>query len=135
MSAEWAPQGAARSDGESSIDHLLMRLALRLDRVGEGTVVAEDGGGQETLDPAGLRLLAAIRRSLLGQWRREDLFVDQDRVLAMLHLIDLLTDVPASGSSEAPLAETEAFRLVAEVAHDLRSPITSILFLSESRRG
>ena len=47
---------------------------------------------------------------------------------------DLLTEVPASGGSEPPLAETEAFRLVAEVAHDLRSPLTSILFLSEALR-
>ena len=135
VSGEWALQWATGSEGESSIDRLLMHLALRLDRVEDGGVPFEDGGGRETLDHAGLRLLAAIRRSLLDQWRREDLFVDQDRVLALLHSIDLLTEVPLSEGSEPPLAETEAFRLVAEVAHDLRSPLTSILFLSEALRN
>ena len=49
---------------------------------------------------------------------------------------DLLTEVPASrGSEPLPAEEGEAFRLVAEVAHDLRSPLTAILFLSEALRN
>ena len=137
VSAAWAPQWAASSEGESSIDHALLRLALRLGRVGDGSLY-ESGGRRETLDHADVRLLVAIRRSLLEQWRREDLFVDQDRVLALLHSIDLLAEEPVIGGpddSEHSLTETEAFGLVAEVAHDLRSPLTSILFLSEALRN
>ncbi len=135
VSDQWAPQWAAGSEGESSLDHGLMRLALRLDRVGDRSVLHENGGGEGTLDHAEVRLLAAIRRSLLEQWRREDLIVDRDRVLALLHSIDLLAEVPANEDSERPIAEADAFRLVAEVAHDLRSPLTSILFLSEALRN
>ena len=135
VSAEWAPQWAPISEDESSIDHLLMRLALRLDRRGDGSGLYENSGGQEPLDHADVRLLGAIRRSLLEQWRREDLIVDQDRVLTLLHSIDLLVEVPATEGSERPMVGADTFRLVAEVAHDLRSPLTSILFLSEALRN
>ncbi len=133
--SECGPQWATSSEGESSIDHVLLGLALRLERVGDSSVPCENGGGQETLNHADVRLLGAIRRSLLEQWRRKDPIVDQDGVLALLHSIDLLAEVPATEGSERPMVEADTFRLVAEVAHDLRSPLTSILFLSEALRN
>ena len=135
VSAERVSQRAAISEGESSIDHVLRALALRLDRIGDGSVRFGNGAEQDTLGAVELRLLASIRRSLLEQWRREELIVDRDRVLSLLHSIDLLAEAPLSGDSELPPVETEALRLVAEVAHDLRSPLTSILFLSEALRN
>ena len=61
--------------------------------------------------------------------------VDQDRILSILSSIDLLSEALVGREAldlEIPIAEHEVFRLVAEVAHDLRSPLTSILFLSEA---
>ena len=134
VSAELALEGARGSEGESSIDNVLTRLALRLERMDDGTVLHENGGGRETLGHADVLLLAAIRRSLLEQWRREDVIADQNRVLALLHSIDVLAE-GAVGGSDSPPSEADAFRLVDEVAHDLRSPLTSILFLSEALRN
>ena len=136
VSAERTPPWALVSESESSIDPLLMSLAQRLVRMGNGDDLRGNGGGQERLDHAEVRMLGAIRRSLLEQGRREDPITDQDRVLALLHSIDLLTEAPPlEGSEQRPMVEADTFRLVAEVAHDLRSPLTSILFLSEALRN
>lgn len=138
VSAEWAPGWAPGSEGESSPNRTLMQLAHRLDRGGDGSI-SRDGDRHEGQDArAGVRMLAAIRRNLLEQWRRKDLAVDQDRVLALLHSIDFLAEelaLETADDLETRLAEPDAFRLVAEVAHDLRSPLTSILFLSEALRN
>ncbi len=135
VSAEWATQWAFVSDNESSIDHLLTSLAQRLVSMGNSDGPDGNGGGREKLENADVRLLVAIRGSLLQQWHRKDPIIDQDPVPALLHSIDLLTEVPTIEGSERPIVEADAFRLVAEVAHDLRSPLTSILFLSEALRN
>ena len=107
--------------------------------VSNGKVGPEDGGRLQTEDPrAEVRLLAAIRRDLLEQWRSKDLAIDQDRLLGLLHSIDLHAEEVgirgAEDSGNRP-GEADALRLVAEVGHDLRSPLTSILFLSEAMRN
>ena len=135
VSAECTPEWAPRSGDKSSIDYVLMRLALRLESVGDGRVLYGDRGGAETPDPADVRLLGSIRRSLLEQWRRDGLGVDRDRVLTLLYSIDLLAVESVSRNFEPAVTQPDAFRIVAEVAHDLRSPLTSILFLSEALRN
>ncbi len=139
VSAECAPRWVSGSgDDEPSLIRTLMHLARRLDRGGDGSV-SKNGDLHETRDAkAGIILLAAIRRDLLEQWLRKDLAVDKDRILTLLHSIDFLTEDLVRGAEEdleTRLAEPDAFRLVAEVAHDLRSPLTSILFLSEALRN
>ncbi len=90
VSAEWTPRWPLASESASSIEDTLMRLALRLDGVSDGNVLPEDGGRWQTHDArTEVRLLAAIRRDLLEQWRRKDLAIDQDRLLALLHSIDV----------------------------------------------
>jgi signal transduction histidine kinase len=57
-----------------------------------------------------------------------------DAMRALEHLSDRLTgDDPDDLRSR--LAGPDAFELLVEVAHDLRSPLTSILFLSETLRS
>ena len=144
--AEYAPSWISGSEGEFSLNRTLMRLAQRLDHGSDHAVPR--GDIHEARDAKeGVSLLAAIRRNLLEQWRRKDLAVDKDRVLTLMHSIDLLseelsidllTEELAPGAAEdlrARLAEPDAFRLMVEVAHDLRSPLTSILFLSEALRN
>jgi signal transduction histidine kinase len=81
------------------------------------------------------RLVQAIRREVLA----EDLQPNQ--TAAFLDLSRAMETVLGSLVSEDPddlgarLTEPDAFELLVEVAHDLRSPLTSILFLSETLRG
>lgn len=136
--AEWTPQLTIRSEGEFSLEATGMQLALLLDRSGANGVPHEVDGPPEVVDQAGVRLLTAIRRNLLEQWRVDRLGVHKERVLELLHSIDLLVEEAVDvgrEDREVRLAEPAAFGLVAEVGHDLRSPLTSILFLSEALRN
>jgi len=139
VSAEWTPKWAIGPDGQSPIDPVLVRLALRLDGfIDRRESVNDDDLTEEYDSRLEVRLLEAIRRDLLEQWRRGDLPVEEDRVLAVLHAIDVHIDELLAGNAEdleARLTEPDAFGLLAEVAHDLRSPLTSILFLSEAMRN
>lgn len=141
VSAEWAPEWTLGSESQAAFDEALVRLALRLDgaEYGRGLPEEEAGGPQAKHDPkVEVRLLEAIRRDLLGQWHRGALPVEEDRVLVLLLSIDRHIETlrhEEGEDLEARLAEPDAFRLVAEVAHDLRSPLTSILFLSEALRN
>jgi signal transduction histidine kinase len=138
VAAELAPRWDPGSEDEASFNHELTRRALRLDGGAAGRGLQGGGGRPDGLDArAEAILLAALRRSLLEQWRRRDLAVDPDRVLELLYSIDRLAEelAPGPGGLEARLAEPDAFGLLAEVAHDLRSPLTSILFLSEAMRN
>jgi len=138
--AEWSSSWAAEGS-PLPLDSVLTRLARRVDQATKSTRVKEKqiDGGQDTASALiEMRLLGALRVSLLRQWRRRQKGVDQARVLSLLSSIEQLTgeavEREAEGS-EAETAEAEAFRLVAHVAHDLRSPLTSILFLSEALRN
>jgi signal transduction histidine kinase len=138
VSAEWTPGGAWGCGDQTSMDHTLLRLALRLDGIDDPRVLPEVDGRRLTHDPrVEGRLLEAIRRDLLEQWRRRELPVDEERVLELLHEIELHAKefvVEEEEDPEAGLAGAGAFQVVAEVVHDLRSPLTSILFLSEAMR-
>ena len=139
VAAELVPNGAPGSEDEALINEDLARLALRLDGAGAGTVLRVGSPNQGGLDArAEVHMLVALRRSLLEQWRRKSMAVDPDRMLELLYAIDGLVEEHsprATGDLRARLAEPDAFRLVAEIAHDIRSPLTSILFLSEAMRN
>jgi len=87
----------------------------------------------------GRRLLELFRAELLAAPQDADAAPDPDAVLAILRAVERVreaVDPDWSQSFNSRLAGADGLGLVVEVAHDLRSPITSILFLAETlQRG
>jgi signal transduction histidine kinase len=87
------------------------------------------------------RLVDALRAELLAEWRAGS---DADEVATSHALVTLMWALesyrarlwPANRNDlAARLADPDALELVVEVAHDLRSPLNSILFLAEVLRS
>jgi signal transduction histidine kinase len=111
-----------------------------LEETGDGSLPEKNGGKPVEPSPSDvIRLLRRIRRHLLEQWRRKPREVDPSRCLSQLSAIDLLTEQAElqrePAQAEPGLGEREAFRVVEQVAHDLRSPLTAILFLADTLRS
>jgi len=87
----------------------------------------------------GRRLVELLRAEVVSQWHDQPEAIDKGKMLA------LLVGLEAVRTSAEPnwdqhfasrLAGPDGLALVVEVAHDLRSPLTSILFLAETlQRG
>jgi len=87
--------------------------------------------------PLGRSLLAALRSELLRTWK--DAGVADAELAPLLAAFERVRDVIAPDAAQsltAQLAGADGLRLLIDVAHDLRSPLTSILFLAETmQRG
>lgn len=83
------------------------------------------------------RVLSGMRRSLLAQARDESLpSVEAVRVLDALETISAVLDEDAAQRFTSRLGGLGGLELIVDVAHDMRSPLGSILFLAEQiRRG
>jgi len=88
------------------------------------------------------RLCESVRVELLQDWQSARRRSDPDG--SAESLVDVLTAIeeyrrfllPGGGEELASqLAQPDAFELVVELAHDLRSPLNSILFMSEVLRS
>jgi signal transduction histidine kinase len=83
----------------------------------------------------GRRLLALLRRQLIGRAIRLDPAPDGRQLLALLASLEEVGHRIESDWSQHfadTLAGPDGLELVVEVAHDFRSPVTSILFLAET---
>jgi signal transduction histidine kinase len=83
----------------------------------------------------GRRLLGLLRRQLIGRAIRLDPAPDSRQLLALLtSLEDVGHRIESDWSQHFAdtLAGPDGLELVVEVAHDFRSPVTSILFLAET---
>jgi signal transduction histidine kinase len=109
-----------------------------------GAVQLARRGAPFTLEPRarsilGRRLLELLRSELVRGWGDLAAAPDTARVLDTLQALEcvreaLEPDWPKDVA--APLAGADGLELLVEVAHDLRSPLTSILFLAETlQRG
>ena len=85
----------------------------------------------------GRRLLTDLRGELLRSWKAAG--VAETDLVPLLAAFERVRDAispDATPSFSAQLAGTDGLRLLIDVAHDLRSPLTSILFLAETmQRG
>lgn len=84
-------------------------------------------------------LLQMLRRSFLGELERQNLVPPGETLLRLLCAMEQLHERLEPGWSQElvdKLSGPHGLELVVEVAHDIRSPLTSILFLGETlQRG
>ena len=83
----------------------------------------------------GARLLELLRAEVIRGWTGAPSQLNPTGMLAMLGAIERVREAIEPDSSRhlgTRLAEPGGLDLVVEIAHDLRSPLTSILFLSET---
>ena len=110
---------------------------LRIGRFLEGPTSSPDEGDSLQVRLLDRRLADALRDDLV----ENSMPVDPDRageVLALLRRLRELQQGVLPGDDAdlgARLSEPDAFELIVEVAHDLRSPLTSVLFLAETLRA
>jgi signal transduction histidine kinase len=83
------------------------------------------------------RLIAAMRRSLLVQSREGVLAADSTlAIIDALEALSIALDEDAAQRFASRLGGMGGLELIVDVAHDMRSPLGSILFLAEQiRRG
>ena len=83
----------------------------------------------------GARLLELLRAEVILGWTAAPSHLNPTGMLAMLGAIERVREAIEPDSARqlgTRLAEPGGLDLVVEIAHDLRSPLTSILFLSET---
>ena len=134
---EAAAAGLAPVDSET-VAGVLAALALAADQQRPGYVT------QLLPRPAaglGHRLVEMLQTELLRAWSEAATPVTPSAILGTLNALEQVRRAvaPAPGPAPAPAADLPALPgldLLVEVIHDLRSPLTSILFLAETlQRG
>ena len=87
--------------------------------------------------PLGLHLIALLRAAVIRGWSG-----DQATAAEVLEILAVIEDVRVTLEPEwlrdfvAPMSGPNGLEILVEIAHDLRSPLTSILFLAETlQRG
>ncbi len=115
-----------------------------LDAVADAIRRAVVSGAELTVEPGPnpilrRRLADRLRRELLDRWCHRPGAVKPEAMLPVLRAATAVCDRlnPEWGQDAAALLSSpDGLSLVAEVAHDLRSPLSAVLFLSDTiRRG
>jgi signal transduction histidine kinase len=126
------------SDESGEAAELREELSVLLRELTEGGIVDEG-----PLDPhtgaMRRRVLEMLRAELVKVWSASDVLPSSREMLDLLEAIERAgrqVDALGEPGLVTRLTGPEGLDLVVEVAHDLRSPLTSILFLAETlRRG
>lgn len=116
-------------------------LTDRLIEIAEATIEALDGPPASVRDPDGLalqqRLLGLLRRELIAVWAEEDGLLPDDPsdVVEILEGFERIQEGLSPRWDErfgVELSGPSGVELAVEVAHDFRSPLSSILFLADT---
>ena len=114
------------------VQAVLLDLARRIESAADEATRARDGD-ERAVSVLGRRLLELLRAELVHRWTAHPPAASE--LLRLLSAIEAVRAViePNWGEMFASrLAGPGALELVVEVAHDLRSPLTSVLFLAET---
>jgi signal transduction histidine kinase len=105
------------------------------------TIYSMAADGKSALTPANVVFprhhLDALRTEFLARLKRAKR-VDPKELLAVLSAMEEIANVSAptvAGEFAQKLASSDGLKAVIEVAHDMRSPLSAILFLVETIRG
>ena len=130
----------ATAGGEPAANHevvsgLLAALALAVDHQRPGYVTQLLPRPNAGL---GHRLIEMLQTELLRAWSESTVSVQPSAILGTLNALEQVRH--AIGGRDAQQLEThlngaQGLELLVEVIHDLRSPLTSILFLAETLQG
>ncbi len=122
------------SGTRAEVEDLLAELLAALE--GDPHELAPDS---RILSVTGRRLLTLLRSELVAEWSRAPTSVPLHNMLGTLTTLESIGRVIEAGwerQLSGSLSGADGLSLVVEVAHDLRSPLTSILFLAETlQRG
>lgn len=121
--------GGSRQDALEALEGVLERVASILD--GQEPQAAMEGVAAPTLTR---RLIDELVEEVVEHGCDEDAAPSLSALRA-LRAARLALAGSGAGSLKSRLTGPDAFELLVEAAHDLRSPLTSILFLSEALRG
>jgi signal transduction histidine kinase len=131
--AEWERAIEHAAGAEEATAHLAQICAAV-----RSEVCGQDAGGEVPRNPLSRRLLSLVRGAFLE--RVQPLSppdpVQLLRILSAMEAVGRRLEVDWSQHFADRLSAPDGLELVVEVAHDLRSPLTSILFLAETlQRG
>jgi signal transduction histidine kinase len=126
--AEWAPEALETDEGQRHADWIRAAVV-------DGADVAEMDGWTAAEKTLTRRLVDLVRHELLEREHR----LPADQLLQLLRPLEAIRTrlaPPPHQILATRLMGANAAELVVELAHDVRSPLTSIMFLSETlRRG
>lgn len=134
VAAAWDP---AEHVASTAVD-VRAALAVVLDALRRQ--VTDEKGDMARLPPfiPARRLLERLRRAFLARAESPELQPESTRVVQVLHAFEWVQDaldVDAAHRFAARLTGNDAQQLVVEMAHDMRSPLGSILILAERLRA
>jgi signal transduction histidine kinase len=139
VAAQWTDDRGDALDPREMLD-LLAGVARAVDeRLPGAGRSASSAIPPRAATPLGRRLLDLLRAELIRRWAEPAGEVDPAAALALMRATEAVrvaSEPDWSRVATSRLAGPDGPELLVEVAHDLRSPLTSILFLAETlQRG